>query len=172
MPRKKNQIRLYAVIGEQHTGKGSTIRHLTGLAKANTLKPCYLSTANVQIKIDLYAEISSLQEGVLKRQYDPRKFVQKIKRLKYQPTDILVPLRFNRHNNLQDWFGYIDYFESIANWRIEGLIFLNDAKTVPPQAAARWMNVSNAYAPLSKITVATYPSNVLASRVRSAWRWI
>lgn len=165
------KIRLYAVIGNANAGKGSVIRHLTGVSRANTSSPCYLSTnlANRSV-ISLHVEISSLQEGDPGRRYRPNDFVRKIAGLQYRPTDILIPLRLNGFNGLPPWFDYISYFEHQAGWTIEGITFLMNVG-LPSLAMQNWSQVSAVCQPIQTI----YPirtSNELADNMRSHWSWV
>lgn len=166
-----NKIRVYAVIGDAHAGKGTVIRHLSGVSKATTSNPHYLST-NILNRpiISLYVEISSLQEGDPARRYSPSDFVNKIAGLQHQPTDILIPLRINGFNGLPPWFDYINHFQNQVGWVIEGIAFLMNAG-LPSLAAQNWPQVSSIYQPLQTVP-AIRTSNQVAHHVRTRWGWV
>lgn len=165
------KIRLYAVIGDANAGKGTVIRHLSGVSRATTSNPRCLSTniANRSV-ISLHVEVSSLQEGDPGRCYSPIDFVGKMAGLQYQPTDILIPLRLNGCNGLPPWLDYISHFQNQAGWLIEGLSFLINAG-VPSLATQNWPHVSSVYQPI-QTTPSVSTSNQIAHHIRSQWGWV
>ena len=148
---------VYAIIGDGNTRKSSTTRALTGAAQYGVR-----TVATPAGNIDVYVQISSLQESNV----DPQTFIAQMLMAGHQ--NILVTLWISQRITPTKTFpAGTDYLRAFASagWIIQQIVVLGAMPLQPPLHAG-------APTPNLVLHSATTPANQIASLIRGWWNWL
>jgi hypothetical protein len=144
---------VYAILGDGNTRKSSTTRALTGAAQRSVM-----SVATAAGSIDVFVQISSLQESHIL----PQDFIAEMIAAGHQ--NILVTLWVSQLGTFPAGTDYLREFAN-AGWVIQQIVVLGTAPLLPPlHAGAPPPNLI----PHSAMT----PANQIASLIRGWWNWL
>ncbi|MEO6276098.1 MAG: hypothetical protein ABIP34_23160 [Rhodoferax sp.] len=151
---------LHIIVGDSNTRKSSLLRCLTGIGSGNATK--YLDIAEAAgSSIKVYCMLSALQENYKPR--TPSEFIDYVKALSPQATDIAFTLRVEARGNYPSLDVYLQAFSSVG-WPVVNAALLG------PLACAQQQNI-----PCQRICAVTQspdlPTNKTASQVRKVWQW-
>ena len=144
---------VYALLGDGNTRKSSTTRALTGAAQRRVM-----SVATAAGSIDVFVQISSLQES----QITPQQFIAEMIAAGHQ--NILVTLWVSQLGTFPSGSDYLREFAN-AGWVIQQIVVLGTTPLSPPLHAG---------APPPNLIPhsATTPANQIASLIRGWWNWL
>jgi hypothetical protein len=144
---------VYAMLGDGNTRKSSTTRALTGAAQRRIV-----SVATAAGSIDVFVQISSLQESRIL----PQEFIAEMITARHQ--NLLVTLWVSPLGAFPPGTDYLREF-AIAGWVIQQIVVLGTTPLLPPlHAGAPTPNLI----PNSPAT----PANQIASFIRGWWNWL
>ncbi len=146
----------YIVIGDANSFKSSTVRALTGCRVRGV-------RALVQrgVVMQTYVQLSSLQEG--NRFLKPLDFIREVR--KSGANAAIFPLRALRHRGRPDANEYLHEFVK-AGWNIKGVavLYSPDFQLTVPLSRASVFDLPSEGDP-------HYYANVLASKIRTKFKW-
>jgi hypothetical protein len=153
---------LHIIIGDSNTRKSSLLRCLTGIGSGNATRYIDVTEASGNT-IQVYCILSALQENY--KPLHPNEFIKFVQDLKPVPTDVAFTLRVSSRGAYPDFTAYLQEFSGVG-WPVLNVALLG------PSACAKVKSIS---APVNVISVPMspqQPTNLTASRVRAAWRWV
>ena len=150
--KNSQSIEVYLVIGEQNSGKSSTISALTGVRKLEPKwRMLYVAGASNE---HTFVHPRSLQEYPK----TPSDFVKEVRAAKVKK--VIVALREHRRGvKYPDAQGYADHFEKKAKWIIVAQASLNGASPVTTRLVG----------PIAKVKGHPRATNETAADIRKIW---